>query len=332
MTKKNFNSSGKIALAVIVFFGFVTATAISAAEFNFRQMDLGNGVFSGRILNLRNMESSNIGNQQAERLMKNGFLSDEMESFGYYQVTLEQRYAGLGPHDTLMNLIGGLGTGATLGFGALFVPAREYRYEVTAKITFFDCNEGFIRQFTSSQFLDVKDSLATKGNYTRKGEPIYRKLLERCQQTAHQVADDINVALKKAKYPPPPPIEIVVEKVFKDLTANGNIPTGSRIAILGVDPIYSSSARITDQLEQFFIQDKRFQILDRRNIEDVINELRFGRSVFVDPTSAVQVGNILSASIIIVGDISGEGTNRRLTLRAVSVSTSEVLAVSSQKF
>jgi hypothetical protein len=253
-----------------------------------------------------------------------------MEFFGHYKVTLEKRYVGPGPHTALMALIGGLGTGVTLGFGALFVPAGEYRYELAATLSFFDCNGGFVQKFTASRFLDVTDSLARTRDYTKKGEHVYRKLLEECQRAAGRVAGDINAALIRAKYPPPPPMEIAVEKAFEELTAD--IPAGGRIALLGVDPAHSCGGIITDYLERLFIQSKKFQILDRRNIENVLNELQFGRSVFVDSASAIEAGNILSATIIIVGNISGEGTNRMLIMRAISVATSEVLAVASQRF
>jgi hypothetical protein len=73
MTRKNFYSSEISIIMAIVFWGVVAVTAASAYEFNFRQMDLGDGLYSGRILNLRNMESSNISYHQAERLLLKGF-------------------------------------------------------------------------------------------------------------------------------------------------------------------------------------------------------------------------------------------------------------------
>jgi hypothetical protein len=321
----NFNSSGKIVLAAIVIWGFVSAIPASAVEFNFNRMNLSTGVSSRRILNLTNLDS-NISSRQAEQIMKNGFLANQTESFGFYTITLEANYVGKGPHDKFFDSTAGLGFLYTLGLGLLFVPTGESRYELAASIEFFDSNKKSIQKFRYCGFLDVKERAFNEKDYTFKMEPIYRDLLNKCQQAAHQVSDQINAALT------PPPMETAIEAAFKELVATGRIPPASRIAILGINPGHKNGAAITVELERLFIQATKFQILDRQNIDSVINELHFGSSIYVDPASAVQVGLILNASMIIVGDISGEGVNRRLIFRAISVSTSEVLTVASQKF
>jgi hypothetical protein len=331
MTRKN-NLGGRIAFAAIFLCGLVSAAPVFAAEFDFERMDLRTGVSSMKLLNLSNLDS-NISNRQTERIMKNGFLSNETESFGYYKITLGYSWVGTGPRDKSYLIWDIISVPFTLGLGSIWIPNGEDRYELMTSIEFFDCNKISIQKIAFSCFLDIPYTAFQMGmdrDCTRKAEPLYRGLLRKCQEAANQAADKINAALLQAKYPPPPPMETVVENAFKELNAGGRIPAASRIAIIGVDPSRRNGAVITAELERLFIRANKFRILDRRNVDAIIAELEFSRSVFVDKETAIQIGGLLGADVIIFGDISDDGTDRRLTFRAVSVRTAEVLAASTQ--
>jgi hypothetical protein len=49
----------------------------------------------------------------------------------------------------------------------------------------------------------------------------------------------------------------------------------------------------------------------------------------VDDASAVSIGKFLGATVVVTGNISGTGARKRLVLKAISVRTAEILAMSS---
>jgi hypothetical protein len=318
MTKKNFNLNLIISLVMIVFLGSVLAVPASAVEFNFNRMNLGTGVSSKRILNLKNLDS-NINDRQAEQIMKNGFLANHTETFGFYTITLEANYVGPGPHDRFFDFTAGLGFFFTLGTGLLFVPTGESRYELAASIEFFDNNKKSIQKFRYCSFLNVKQRAFNEKDYTFKMESLYQDLLKKCQQDAHQVSDQINAGLTFSA------MGAAIEAAFKELTANGKIPPASRIAIL-INPDHQNGSAITVELERLFIQTSRFQVLDRRNIEAVLRELEYQWTPFVDKSTAMEIGGHLGAQFLIFGDISGSDGNKFLTLQAISVHSSQIIA------
>ena len=111
------------------------------------------------------------------------------------------------------------------------------------------------------------------------------------------------------------------------------IPRDSTIAILSV---YSAdretSEYVIDELEYRLVGAKKFQIVDRRHPEQFRREQNFQTSGEVDDSSAVSIGNMLGANIVITGDISGSGASRRLVLKALDVKTAQIVTMARERF
>jgi hypothetical protein len=69
--------------------------------------------------------------------------------------------------------------------------------------------------------------------------------------------------------------------------------------------------------------------VDRTSIDVVLTEQNFQMSGYVDDDSAVSIGKLLGAAVVITGNISGSGARKRLVLKALDVRTAEILAMSS---
>jgi curli biogenesis system outer membrane secretion channel CsgG len=80
-----------------------------------------------------------------------------------------------------------------------------------------------------------------------------------------------------------------------------------------------------DELEYRLVEAKKFKIVDRKSLEAVRLEQNFQASGNVGDESAVSIGNMLGAAIVITGDISGSGNSRRLNLKALDVQTGEIV-------
>jgi hypothetical protein len=106
----------------------------------------------------------------------------------------------------------------------------------------------------------------------------------------------------------------------------------SKIAILNIsstDP--NQSEFIAGELEYILVSNK-YSVVDRNDLDRIRQEQKLQLSGDVDDNSIVSIGKFTGANIVITGSITGEGSSRRLQLRALSTETAEVLAVSSESF
>jgi len=126
-------------------------------------------------------------------------------------------------------------------------------------------------------------------------------------------------------------LEGALNKAVEALIAD--LPNNSTIAILNMqssDPKASEFA--VDELEYKLVNSKKFKIADRRRIEQIRKEQNFQISGEVDDNSAVSIGKILGARIVITGSISGSGNAQRLYLRVLDVQTGQIIKMVREQF
>ena len=112
-----------------------------------------------------------------------------------------------------------------------------------------------------------------------------------------------------------------------------SIPTNATIAILNVhshDP--GAASFVLDEIEFRLIGSGRFSIVDRQRLEQIRVEQNFHLSGEVSDASAASIGNLLGASIVITGDIGADILGNRLTLRALDVSTGQIVTMALERF
>jgi len=112
-----------------------------------------------------------------------------------------------------------------------------------------------------------------------------------------------------------------------------NIPARSIVAVIS---IASRDREMTEfiigEIEFILVNDSSCRIVDRRRLDTIRQEQNFQMTGEVDDNSAVSIGRLLGANIVITGSISGSGTTRRLRLTAINVQTGEVVAMASERF
>jgi len=110
------------------------------------------------------------------------------------------------------------------------------------------------------------------------------------------------------------------------------VPQRSRIAIVYITaPEKWQIDYILGELEYIWVKDGHI-ITDRSQLERVRQEQRYQLSGEVDDATAVSIGKIAGADIIVTGGIDGEGSLRRLRLRALNAQTAQVVYAASVKF
>jgi TolB-like protein len=110
------------------------------------------------------------------------------------------------------------------------------------------------------------------------------------------------------------------------------IPDGRVMRIAVVD--FPDLQGITSDLGRFIgerlttrlsAQTRKFRVVERRRLGQVLVELKFGMSDLVDPAKAQQLGRLLGVEGIVVGTISDLGNSLEVDARVIEIETSTVL-------
>jgi hypothetical protein len=106
------------------------------------------------------------------------------------------------------------------------------------------------------------------------------------------------------------------------------LPRNSTIAVLNV---FSADRNTTEyiigELEYNLVNSGKFKIVDRRRLDQIRNEQNFQMSGEVSDNSAVSIGNMLGANIVITGELTGTGSNQRLVFKALDVKTAQIITM-----
>ncbi|GHU24518.1 hypothetical protein FACS1894172_06510 [Spirochaetia bacterium] len=127
-------------------------------------------------------------------------------------------------------------------------------------------------------------------------------------------------------------LDTVIKTSFTTISAK--IPKKSTVAILDVSSRSEPDTAefISEELTLLFVNASNYQVVDRQQtLNAVRTELMLQTSGEVSDESAVSIGNFLGANIVVAGAITGEGSQRRLRLRALDVKTAQILAASSEQ-
>jgi TolB-like protein len=111
------------------------------------------------------------------------------------------------------------------------------------------------------------------------------------------------------------------------------LPENAIIAVLNIAAYEKDTALfIMDELQFQLVESGKFKIVDRRSFDVIRAEQNFQMSGEVSDESAVSIGNLLGANIVLTGAISGSEDARRLTMKALDVQTGEILANAREQF
>jgi PBP1b-binding outer membrane lipoprotein LpoB len=104
------------------------------------------------------------------------------------------------------------------------------------------------------------------------------------------------------------------------------LPEKLRIVLMGVSSDDTETAVfITDELQHRLVEANKFTVVERKALDALYAEKNFQQSGNVDDESMVSMGKLLGANVVIIGEISGSGSTRRLNLKALDVQSGELL-------
>ncbi|MDR2186026.1 MAG: CsgG/HfaB family protein [Treponema sp.] len=125
-------------------------------------------------------------------------------------------------------------------------------------------------------------------------------------------------------------LEAAVRRAYTRIVKD--MPGQSRLALINIS---SSEAKdgefVLDELTNLLVNSKRYSIVDRKSLDSIRAERNFQMTGEVDDNSAVDIGKMLGAEIVITGSITGT-TDKRLRIKALGVETAQIMTMDTQKF
>ncbi len=109
-----------------------------------------------------------------------------------------------------------------------------------------------------------------------------------------------------------------------------NIHKGEPTAVLPVkstDPALSTNAEyFTEQLSMALGKNRVFTQVERKNMQQILNEIGLGQTGIVDETGAAKAGKLLGARMLITGTLYTKNANYEIFLKLIRVESAEVLS------
>jgi len=114
-----------------------------------------------------------------------------------------------------------------------------------------------------------------------------------------------------------------VEQAFK------NVDRGSRIAVIHIQaPSNDLNNYLLGDLQHILVS-KRYNLVDRVDLDKIRAERDFQYSSEVDDNTAVSLGKFVGADMVVTGGIDGVGTFRRLRLKVMETQTAVIRGTAS---
>ena len=108
------------------------------------------------------------------------------------------------------------------------------------------------------------------------------------------------------------------------------------VACLGPTSRDPNADPFTEQLYRIALRSEleatgRMQVVERESLERVLEEMNIGTSGLSDDRARLTVGNVLPASLLLMGDLIPRGTGQGLYMRLIDTETTRVLGVASAR-
>jgi len=127
------------------------------------------------------------------------------------------------------------------------------------------------------------------------------------------------------------PLLKAADRLINDL--KNELPRRTTVAILSVySDDRAASSYALEKIEQRFYDAKHFSIIEKRFIDDVRRDKRLQESDDIDQAKAAELGREEGWNVVVIGEISGSGSSRRLTLRAIDAEKGTILSRAMESF
>ncbi|MFP3041172.1 penicillin-binding protein activator LpoB [Treponema primitia] len=111
------------------------------------------------------------------------------------------------------------------------------------------------------------------------------------------------------------------------------LPRNSIVGVLNISSNDTTNSEyVISELEYKLVESHKFRMVDRQTLDIIRSEQNFQMSGEVSDESAVSIGKMLGANIVITGSITGSGSAQRLTIKALDITTAEIITMTREQF
>ena len=111
------------------------------------------------------------------------------------------------------------------------------------------------------------------------------------------------------------------------------LPHGANVAVLGISAADRVLAQLAiEELELQLSRSRRFSLVAQQDLELIRAQQNLHLSGDISDNTAVSIGKIVGAGIVIVGNVTGTAPAQRLTLRALNAETGLIEAMEREAF
>jgi curli biogenesis system outer membrane secretion channel CsgG len=115
-----------------------------------------------------------------------------------------------------------------------------------------------------------------------------------------------------------------IKQAARDLSTR--LPQGARISILNTSANEVQLGEyIIEQIITEIVKGKELTVVDRRNLQFIRAEQAFQLSGDVSDESAISIGHMIGAEIVVTCSITGSSSLRRLFIKALNVETNAIV-------
>ncbi|MBI9109136.1 MAG: hypothetical protein JEZ04_20495 [Spirochaetales bacterium] len=86
-----------------------------------------------------------------------------------------------------------------------------------------------------------------------------------------------------------------------------------------------TSAGIIMFVENAFVNVGKVRVIERKHVEEILDEYKFQSSALIDEETAIEVGKLSGAEIIVIGSINRVGGTFYLNIKLIDVKTAEII-------
>jgi len=203
-------------------------------------------------------------------------------------------------------------------FGAINSWAQTYKDNISDSMI---ATEGTLQ--TTSFTVFTKYAFRRKTDQTATEQVARERQPRQPRQSASQTREQTRLAATG--------IDGAIRRVSESLI--NDLPENTSLAVINISSNDGSiSAHVADELEFHLVTSRKFTIVDRNTLDLIRSEQNFQMSGDVSDSTAVSIGEMLGARIVITGSITQAGANQRLSIRALDVRTAQILAIAREEF
>jgi hypothetical protein len=193
-------------------------------------------------------------------------------------------------------------------------------------------------EFASSEdFVSTEENIGTLQSHSFTIFVKFSRKEKIPQQTlADNVATETRPQENTPSQPPRQPrsntgIDGAIFRASQDII--NDLPENTSLAVINISSNDGNlSTLAVDELEFQLVSSRKFTIVNRSALDAIRREQNFQTSGEVSDASAVTIGQMLGANIVITGSITETERNRRLIIRALDVRTAQIITMVREDF